>query len=67
VGQKSNRRSAPLRLDLDQPQDHVAVALAGAAHEAQSVERPIVEPNLPLALFIGLGLDRDRAERSPRR
>ena len=44
-------------------QSAVAIALAGGAHEAQSVERPIVEPNLPLALFIGLGLDADRAER----
>jgi hypothetical protein len=33
------------------------------AHEAQSLERPIVEPNFPLALFIGLGLDADRSER----
>jgi hypothetical protein len=57
-------RSRPLeRVVRRQPNDHVAVALAGAAHEVQPVEDPLVEPNLPLALGVDLRLDGDRANR----
>ena len=34
-----------------QPQDHVAVALAGAAQEAELVEDPLFEPDFPPALL----------------
>ena len=44
-------KAAP-RLDLNQPQNHVAVALAGSAHGGEAVDDRRFEPNQPLALGV---------------
>jgi hypothetical protein len=51
-----------LRLDLDQPQDDVGIALAGAAHGGEFVDDGRLQPNEPLALRVELRLVADRAE-----
>ena len=43
-------RKGVLRARLRQPQDHVAVALARAAHGAQPVDEPRLKPNVVVAV-----------------
>ncbi len=61
----------PLRLDLDEPQDDIAVALARAPEGGETVDYRRLKPNRSLALGVGLGLEtetRAGASRlSPRR
>ncbi|MGO9544442.1 MAG: hypothetical protein ACLPPF_06565 [Rhodomicrobium sp.] len=54
--------SGSARLSLDQPQDHVAVGLAGAARSGEPVDDGRVEPYLALALGVGLSLEADAAQ-----
>jgi hypothetical protein len=48
---------AHLRLDLDQPQNHVAAALAGGAQGAQAIEEVRLKPDQPLAIVGGVALE----------
>jgi hypothetical protein len=50
------------RLGLDNPQDNVAVALAGAAHGRKAVDPDLLDPDLTLAGRAGLGLVAYRTE-----
>jgi len=48
---------------LRQPQDHVAVALARATHGPEAVDEFRFQPDLPIALGVGLAFEACRAER----
>jgi hypothetical protein len=52
-----------LRLDLDQPQDDVGVALARPAHGGELVGDGRLDPDQPLAIGVELGLVADGPER----
>jgi hypothetical protein len=54
------------RFDLDQPQDDIAQALAGAAHGPQAVDDGPHKPDPDLGLGVGLALVADGAERGRR-
>jgi hypothetical protein len=49
--------SGPRRLDLCQPDDHVAVALSRPAHGPEPVGRGVIEINHALALLVRLALE----------
>jgi hypothetical protein len=44
------------RLHLEEPQNDVAVALAGSTCVAEPVRNALIKPNHPLALLVGLRL-----------
>lgn len=48
---------------MDDPQNHVAVALLRPAHRADPVDPDLVQPDGALAVLVGIGLDGHRAER----
>ena len=47
----------------NQPQDHIAVALAGTAQEAQPVDHKRRQPDIALTVGVGPRFVRDRAGR----
>ena len=53
---------SPLGLERDQPEDHVAVALAWAEQGAQLAEGVRLEPDQPLAVVVGLAFEADRTQ-----
>jgi hypothetical protein len=50
------------RFHLEEPQNNVAVALAGPTGGAELVHNTLIKPNHTLALLVGLRLEGDRAE-----
>ena len=56
--------TSSLRLGLDEPQDDIAVALAGATHGPQTGEDSVVQSDKALAALVDLVLVADGAERA---